>query len=517
MRQDFTTSMMVENTLLYREIRVPAFHNESFCVMSAIRHMIPDDYIVALIPVLLWMTAVVYGTIHANSLFSSLSLRRSFKELTMERHSQLDVLDVFRVIAVMWVIVNHTGSEGRLDVLDRLPSGDKFKESVHNNLIFGPLLGNSALGVEIFLVLSGLLAARSWFRKADEPFVLHYRTFIIRRVLRLAPSVFFFIYIAAGPITQHFLPRYHTTMISACGVSGIAAHLTFLGNWQSAPTCMGYLWYLGLDMQLYLMAPFLLHALYKMPTIGKMAATAMIVVSMFIRAGYCSAYGVCHKSDVDIPFIFYPGQDPQTLASIYAGLWEMYARPYTKCGPFILGLLVGVATISLRPCLSRAVSRRIAAACCALCIAVIYAILPQYWYGDLFYSFNLYYTAMFRTVFAVGVCGMILAVTTRLESKSMPVAWSVLARLTFNTYLLHMPVIYLFNHSQFLQQATGAVELIIVVPFVAAVSFAAASVLYFFVEAPVGHVTSNWAQGVDNVLLTTFSRLCSILRYYLVR
>ncbi|KHJ85633.1 hypothetical protein OESDEN_14636 [Oesophagostomum dentatum] len=289
-------------------------------------------------------------------------------------------------------------------------------------------------------------------------------------------------------------------MISACGVTGIASHLTFLGNWQATPTCMGYLWYLGLDMQLYIIAPFMLHLLYKNPYAGRLTAALLIVASMFLRGAYCTAYGVCHKSDVDIPFISYPGQDPKTLASIYAGLWEMYGRPYTKCGPFILGLLFGTATVGMKPRLSRATSRLITSAFLALCICVIYAILPQYWYGEYLTRYNLYYTAMFRTVFSIGICGMMLAIISRLESKSYPLIWCVLARLTYNTYLLHMPIIYLFNYSQFLQQAQGATELILVVPFVAALSFAAATIFYFFVEAPLGRVTSPWIDWIDTVL-----------------
>ncbi|VDM66699.1 unnamed protein product, partial [Strongylus vulgaris] len=287
----------MEPVYLYREVRVPNIGNETFCLWNAFEQLIPQDYTIAMVPLVLWMAMVIYGTANPSSVLSSLSLRTSFKELTMERHSQLDVLDVFRVIAILWVMINHTGSEGRVDILDRLPSAESFKQSVHNNPIFGALLGNSALGVEIFLVLSGLLAARSWLRKADQPFFKHYREFIIRRVLRLAPSIFFFIYIAAGPMMKHFLPRYHSSMISACGISGIASHLTFLGNWQATPTCMGYLWYLGLDMQLYLIAPFILHLLYKQPFAGKLSAVSMIVASMFIRGAYCTAYGVCHKSD----------------------------------------------------------------------------------------------------------------------------------------------------------------------------------------------------------------------------
>ncbi|RCN40613.1 hypothetical protein ANCCAN_13432 [Ancylostoma caninum] len=85
----------------------------------------------------------------------------------------------------------------------------------------------------------------------------------------------------------------------------------------------------------------------------------------------------------------------------------MYARPYTKCGPFVLGILLGTATFSMKPRLDRATSRLIASAFFALCVCVIYAIMPQYWYGDYLMLYNLYYRAAFRTVFAL--CGIILA------------------------------------------------------------------------------------------------------------
>uniref|UniRef100_A0A0K0DKG1 Acyl_transf_3 domain-containing protein n=1 Tax=Angiostrongylus cantonensis TaxID=6313 RepID=A0A0K0DKG1_ANGCA len=478
------TSIVMETLSLYREIRHPLFQNHSVFYFQ-----------------------VIYGTLSTNTMFSTLSLHRSYKELTTKRHSQLDVLDIFRVMAILWVITNHTGSEGRVDVLDRLPSADKFKAAVHNDTIFGALLGNSALGVEIFLVLSGLFGARTWFRKADQSFFAHYRAFIIHRVLRLAPSVVFFIYIVTGPLTKFLLPRFYLSMISSCGVSGIAAHLTFLGNWQSIPTCLGYLWYLGLDMQLHIAAPFLLHVLYKRPLMGKITCAMLILISIFLRGAYCTSYDVCHKSDVDIPFISFPGQDQQKSAGIYDGIWEMYARPFTKCGPFILGLLLGTATTTMRPSLSRSTSRIITNTFFALCLSVIYGILPQYWYGKYFEWYNLFYTASFRTIFGIGICGMILAIISRQESKSTSIIWSVLARLTYNTYLLHMPVIYLFNYSEFLQQASGAIELILILPFVVTLSFIASSVFYFFVEAPLGRVTPKWVEKIDVTIATYIENL----------
>ncbi|KJH49192.1 hypothetical protein DICVIV_04693 [Dictyocaulus viviparus] len=59
---------------------------------------------------------------------SLIVMSASIVELTTSRNSQLDSLDIFRVVAILWVIVNHTGSEGRVDVLDRLPSANQFKD-----------------------------------------------------------------------------------------------------------------------------------------------------------------------------------------------------------------------------------------------------------------------------------------------------------------------------------------------------------------------------------------------------
>lgn len=35
-------------------------------------------------------------------------------------------------------------------------------------------------------------------------------------------------------------------------------------------------------------------------------------------------------NESSLQFISYPGVDPASVKHIYLGLWEMYARPYTK-------------------------------------------------------------------------------------------------------------------------------------------------------------------------------------------
>ncbi|TKR77421.1 hypothetical protein L596_018399 [Steinernema carpocapsae] len=369
--------------------------------------------------------------------------------------------------------------------------------AVHEHPVFGPLLGNSALGVEIFLVLSGLLAVRSWMRLAEKPFSQHYVSFIFKRVLRLLPSVAIFVFVAAGPIFKQYLPRYHNTMISTCGKSGILAHLTFLGNWQKTPTCMGYLWYLGLDMQLYILSPIVMHLLYKSPKFAVKLILGMIMGSVIIRAVYCQIYGFCNNSDVDIPFISFPNQTSESLSAIYGGIWELYARPYGKCGPFLLGMLLGYCTLNFQYSLSITSSKVISTASFLLTVLVIYGIEPEYWYPDQGNTlYNTIYTATFRTVFAGAICAWIAALFYQTTPIHLSIIWPVLAKLTFNAYLLHMPIVYLFNYSTFLQEATGPYRLMAVVPFVAILAFSASLFFYCFVESPFGRISAKLAKSI---------------------
>uniref|UniRef100_A0A915CMP9 Acyltransferase 3 domain-containing protein n=1 Tax=Ditylenchus dipsaci TaxID=166011 RepID=A0A915CMP9_9BILA len=402
----------------------------------------------------IWTALVLYSTFlasNANSSLNMLSLWASTQELLdmRKRGSRLDVLDVFRVVAICWC-------------------AELFKKAVHDHPIFGALLGNSALGVEIFLVLSGLLAAKSWNSKAEINFDKHCFSFLVKRCLRLIPIVAVFVFLATGPLVQSVLPKFHSTMVSSCTPRTLLSHLTLTSNWQETPTCLGYLWYLGLDMQLYLIAPFLLHLLHRRPRLAIATFAFLICISAFLRALYCQIYGVCNSSDVDIPFISFPDQSPENTSLIYDGLWQMYSRPHTKCAPFLIGLLLGywMDKEEMHVKLSFLNTRFVFLTALLGGIAVIYGILPEYWYpnqGNTLY--NTLYTALFRTVFAACIATMIAALFLSTRRTEVNRYWAIAAKLTFNVYLLHMPVVYLFNHVQAFQEATSVLGLLIALPF----------------------------------------------------
>ena len=111
-----------------------------------------------------------------------------------------------------------------------------------------------------------------------------------------------------------------------------------------------------------------------------------------------------------LQFVYFPGlQAASSANSQFSALFSLYARPATKLGPFLIGLLIGIKTIRKEQLALQQSSARSLFICgLGLAFAVIYGILPEYWHpeqGNTLY--NTLYTATFRTLFAIAI-GMII-------------------------------------------------------------------------------------------------------------
>ena len=131
----------------------------------------------------------------------------------------------------------------------------------------------------------------------------------------------------------------------------------------------------------------------------------------------------------------------------------------------------------------------------------MFGILPEYWnpdQGDTLY--NTVYTAIFRTVFSAAIaCLIAVCVFGETKEGSFMTApiWSILAKLTYWAYLVHMIVVYGFNHVEFLQQSEGAYGVLAALPLVAIISYAIAFVFFMFVESPFGRLTSKLSEQLS--------------------
>jgi peptidoglycan/LPS O-acetylase OafA/YrhL len=167
---------------------------------------------------------------------------------------RLDILDGLRGIAILLVVTYHVV----------LVSGQAF----------GPLAAAAQagyLGVDLFFFISGFCLfypyARALIEGRPQPTTRH---FFARRFLKIVPS-----YLVALAV---FAIVYHERFVSPQdALLQIGSHLTFLHTLNPATygTISGPLWTIGIEVQFYLLFPFIAGWFARSPVIGYLALAAL--------------------------------------------------------------------------------------------------------------------------------------------------------------------------------------------------------------------------------------------------
>jgi len=152
-------------------------------------------------------------------------------------------LDGLRFFAFLAVYIEHTVGFGVGGKHQHLPNW------------VGDLLGAIGLagtfGVDLFFVLSSFLITELLLRERAVRGTLDVRAFYIRRILRIWPLYFFFVFFAYG--LTFFVPSEGLTWVHVLG------YLFFVGNWvyflMPVATVAGPLWSISLEEQFYLVWP----------------------------------------------------------------------------------------------------------------------------------------------------------------------------------------------------------------------------------------------------------------------
>jgi peptidoglycan/LPS O-acetylase OafA/YrhL len=185
-------------------------------------------------------------------------------------------LDVLRFFAFVMVFLSHV-----------VPGDEAFFGQLHvpraaADLIIGMAAGG-AFGVDLFFALSSFLITTLLLRERSECGAIDVPSFYVRRILRIWPLYFVFLFIAI-PLLRYAMPDEHMP------VKYIVAFALLSGNWACA--AWGYphsvaspLWSVSIEEQFYLSWPLIMRR-----WIRHLTAAAFVLLALAFIVRVCLVY-----------------------------------------------------------------------------------------------------------------------------------------------------------------------------------------------------------------------------------
>ncbi|ETN83981.1 hypothetical protein NECAME_17304 [Necator americanus] len=419
---------------------------------------------------------------------------------TTKKEGEVDCLHGIRFLSMCWIILGHTyyyiGTSLTTDNL--IPTLINFPRRFYTQVIV-----QAPLAVDSFFLLSGMLASYIFFKKLIKD-----KT--IRNVQN--PLMWVVIYIK----------RYTSSSVEI-------ASMMF-----SPFQCMGWTWYLANDVQLhYIVAPILFIAFAKYVSLMNMLTSFFIKTYIVahirnFRWGLllASVMMIC-SSTIKLWIIFQKDFPPAPILTAKLQIvkkldeyWnDVYVRPYVRCGPFIVGVVVGYLlnklTCDRKDNHVKIPKKWVALGWSVSTILGLYSVFGLYNYaqtGDISEWWKGLYVVAGRHAYAVTLGWIAFACST---GNGGPVAtflsWKFfmpLSKITFCAYLLHPIMLQIYNFSrpqpfhfttffQMLQHTSEAIFVSYLVAFFFALAFEKPFTVFDEMLIPVKFRTSAKPKSIE--------------------
>ncbi|EDW38986.1 GL13843 [Drosophila persimilis] len=191
----------------------------------------------------------------------------------------ISCLDGIRCMSLFWVVFGH---EYIFSLLS--PNINTLNMLSWVEQPFSSLIMHGVFSVDSFFFVGGLLVAVIALRSMEKSNgSLNAPLMYLHRLIRIVPVL-----AVAILVYMKFMPVVSGGPLFAGGYTGSAAcesgwfwTLLFVQNYATSNICLAHSWYLAVDMQLYLISPLLLIALYKW---GKKAAAGIVVLVLLVSS-----------------------------------------------------------------------------------------------------------------------------------------------------------------------------------------------------------------------------------------
>ncbi|KAI1292044.1 Nose resistant to fluoxetine protein 6 [Halotydeus destructor] len=392
-----------------------------------------------------------------SSLVSSLCVRQILVAFSVKRNadkilntednpSSIGVLHGLRVLMMLWIIGGHSYSFAMQWLFFQNPN--KMKAAPKN--VVSQIIANGTFSVDSFFFISGLLVSLvglRMMRRTKGKFNFVY--FYVHRYLRMTPLMMVIIgfsatllrYAGDGPGWHESITVYDSWCRDNWWLNVFYMH-NFVNR---SNMCLSHSWYSAVDMQLYLIAPIIIIALYKKPKIGFTILGAILVGSMAI-----TAFLTFTRHFPAVPYI--NDLVPQDIVNDYYG--AIYIKPYTRVGPYLVGMAFGflLYTLDGNVHLTTTQSRIGWTAAITLNLAILFSMAPAnmgYLPSD---AMAALYSSTSRTLWATTLAWVTYACLAGrggvINSFLSWKVWVPLSRLTYSAYLIHPIVMVSFYGSR---------------------------------------------------------------------
>ncbi|EEC06878.1 conserved hypothetical protein [Ixodes scapularis] len=349
------------------------------------------------------------------------------------------------------------------------------------------LIANAFPSVETFLFISGFLLSynvQKSLRNKTRLF-LWVPLILLRRYIRLTVPAMFIVGIwllvplmADGPVLNDF----KATFLDTCQRRWWSVMLHTNNFAPFLEMCLGHLWYINIDFQLYVALIFIPILMIRRPYLGIMIAAFATVAS--------SAYTgiISYIMNYQPAIIFTHTDVSYTIGTAN----QIYFKPFSHIGPFCIGVVLGYY-IYMAPKirLSKATELLCWSAAVACGVAIVFA--PHKWYTDHSYSIYrpecLLFASLHRVAWTLSVGWVVFACATGRGGFVMSfLSWPALvplSRLSYGAFLTH--VVILLVQTMTNRERIAYTYMVKTMNYFSVVmaSYLCAYVLFLFCEAPV--------------------------------
>ncbi|KAI1727262.1 acyltransferase family domain-containing protein [Ditylenchus destructor] len=410
---------------------------------------------------------------------------------TATEGGQIRCLHGARFFSMCWVIFGHTYYYicTSLTTDNLLQTLRDFPRYFYNQMVV-----QAPLAVDSFFFLSGLLTSYIFLGKLKKNQIQltalsTWIAYFFRRYLRLTPvyivimvlSVTLFTYISEGPF-------WRPIDVNLCRNSWWT-NLLYVNNFlMQDDACMGWTWYLANDFQLYSFAPIIIILLHKFKVGGVLFSVLLLVLSSAFKL-----YITLEKGYPPAPLLTSKLQ----IVAVLGDYWtDLYVKPYIRCGPYIVGCLVGHLLIEKKQSPFKLTKIQWIFGWAIASILGIYSVFGLYHYtktGEISAWWAILYTVAGRPSFAFCLGWVTFACETNGGRTANAILghkmFIPLSKLTFCAYLVHpilLQLYYLSRPNAF--HFTHSFQLLHMFFVAVFMSYAVALVFSLAFEMPVMHI-----------------------------